>query len=53
MLELIDLARAYGGKVALDGLSFTVGPGQMFGFRRAKRRGQYDDDADRPWGARA
>jgi ABC-2 type transport system ATP-binding protein len=32
MLELIDLSRSYGDVVALDGLSFTVDPGQMFGF---------------------
>jgi ABC-2 type transport system ATP-binding protein len=32
VLELRDLARRYGDVVALDGVSFTVGPGQMFGF---------------------
>jgi ABC-2 type transport system ATP-binding protein len=32
MLEVADLARRYGDVVALDGLSFTVGPGQLFGF---------------------
>jgi len=32
MLELTDLARSYGDKVALDGLSFSVAQGQMFGF---------------------
>ena len=32
MLELRDLARRYGDVVALDGVSFTVGAGQMFGF---------------------
>ena len=32
MLELRDLARRYGDVVALDGISFTVEPGQMFGF---------------------
>ena len=31
-LELIDLRRTYGSTVALDGLSFTVEPGQMMGF---------------------
>jgi ABC-2 type transport system ATP-binding protein len=31
-LELIDLQRNYGATVALDGLSFTVEPGQMMGF---------------------
>ena len=31
-LELIDLRRNYGTTVALDGLSFTVGAGQMMGF---------------------
>ncbi|MGZ5310418.1 MAG: ATP-binding cassette domain-containing protein, partial [Solirubrobacterales bacterium] len=32
MLELRDLARRYGDVVALDGISFTVDAGQMFGF---------------------
>jgi ABC-2 type transport system ATP-binding protein len=32
LLELRDLARRYGDVVALDGISFTVGEGQMFGF---------------------
>ncbi len=32
MLELRDLARRYGDVVALDGISFTVEAGQMFGF---------------------
>ena len=32
MLELRDLARRYGDVIALDGISFTVGAGQMYGF---------------------
>jgi ABC-2 type transport system ATP-binding protein len=32
LLELRDLVRRYGDVVALDGISFTVGAGQMFGF---------------------
>jgi ABC-2 type transport system ATP-binding protein len=32
VLELRDLARRYGDIVALDGISFSVPPGQMFGF---------------------
>ena len=32
MLELRDLARRYGDVVALDGISFSVAAGQMFGF---------------------
>jgi ABC-2 type transport system ATP-binding protein len=32
MLELTDLRRRFGDVVALDGLSFTVPPGQVFGF---------------------
>jgi ABC-2 type transport system ATP-binding protein len=32
VLELIDLSRRYGETVALDGLSFSVAPGQLFGF---------------------
>ena len=32
LLELAGLRRRYGPAVALDGLSFTVAPGQIFGF---------------------
>jgi ABC-2 type transport system ATP-binding protein len=32
VLELRDLARRYGDVVALDGISFSVAAGQMFGF---------------------
>jgi ABC-2 type transport system ATP-binding protein len=32
MLEVIDLSRRYGDTVALDRLSFSVEPGQLFGF---------------------
>jgi ABC-2 type transport system ATP-binding protein len=32
MLELVDLHRRYGDVVALDGLGFTVSPGEVFGF---------------------
>ena len=32
MLELRDLSRRYGDTIALDGVSFTVREGQMFGF---------------------
>ena len=32
MLELTDLSRRYGDVVALDGMTFTVEAGQMFGF---------------------
>jgi ABC-type Mn2+/Zn2+ transport system ATPase subunit len=32
MLELRGLSRRYGDVVAVDGLSFTVAEGQMFGF---------------------
>jgi ABC-2 type transport system ATP-binding protein len=32
VLELRDLARRYGDVIALDGISFTVDEGQMFGF---------------------
>jgi ABC-2 type transport system ATP-binding protein len=32
VLELIDLSRSYGDTIALDGLTFTVEPGQLFGF---------------------
>ncbi|HWT23644.1 MAG TPA: ATP-binding cassette domain-containing protein [Solirubrobacteraceae bacterium] len=32
MLELADLTRRFGDVIALDGVSFSVAPGQMFGF---------------------
>jgi ABC-2 type transport system ATP-binding protein len=32
VLELTDLARRYGDVVALDGISFSVAPGQLYGF---------------------
>jgi ABC-2 type transport system ATP-binding protein len=32
MLEVIELSRRYGDVVALDNLSFSVEPGQLFGF---------------------
>jgi ABC-2 type transport system ATP-binding protein len=32
VLELRDLARRYGDVIALDGVSFSVDPGRMFGF---------------------
>ena len=31
-LELIGLSRRFGSVVALDGLTFSVPPGQVFGF---------------------
>jgi ABC-2 type transport system ATP-binding protein len=31
-LEIVDLSKRYGDSVSLDGLSFAVEPGQMFGF---------------------
>jgi ABC-2 type transport system ATP-binding protein len=32
LLEVVELARRYGDRIALDGVSFAVEPGQMFGF---------------------
>jgi ABC-2 type transport system ATP-binding protein len=32
VLELTDLRRRYGDVVALDGLTFAVPPGEVFGF---------------------
>src|SRR5215469_10202270 len=32
VLELLDLRRRFGETIALDGLSFSVPPGQVFGF---------------------
>lgn len=40
MLELDALSRRYGDVVALDGLSFTVKPGQLFGFVGANGAGK-------------
>jgi ABC-2 type transport system ATP-binding protein len=40
MLELTDLTRRYGDVIALDGLSFTVGAGQLFGFVGANGAGK-------------
>ncbi|MGI8904106.1 MAG: ABC transporter ATP-binding protein [Solirubrobacteraceae bacterium] len=40
MLELIGLERRYGKVVALDGLTFTVPPGQVFGFLGANGAGK-------------
>ena len=40
MLELQRLTRRYGDLIALDGPSFTVAEGQLFGFVRAQRRRQ-------------
>ena len=40
MLELDDLTRRYGSVTALDGLSFAVGAGQVFGFVGANGAGK-------------
>lgn len=40
MLELLGLKKRYGDTVALDGLSFTVREGQMFGFVGANGAGK-------------
>ena len=37
MLKLKGLTRRYGDLIALDGLSFTVAEGQMFGFAGPNR----------------
>ena len=31
-LELHEISRSFGGRVAVDGLSFSVPPGRLFGF---------------------
>jgi ABC-2 type transport system ATP-binding protein len=40
MLELQELRKKYGDKVALDGVGFTVRPGEMFGFVGANGAGK-------------
>lgn len=40
MLELDHVTRWFGDLVALDGLSFAVEPGQMFGFVRSNGAAQ-------------
>lgn len=40
MLEAIELRKSYGEQVALDGVSFAVPPGQMFGFVGANGAGK-------------
>jgi len=38
-LELVGLSRRFGSVVALDGLTFSVPPGQVFGFLGTERGG--------------
>src|SRR5690606_30226928 len=40
VLEVIELRKSYGAQVALDGVSFTVPAGQMFGFVGANGAGK-------------
>ncbi|MEU6999360.1 ATP-binding cassette domain-containing protein [Nonomuraea sp. NPDC046570] len=40
MLEIHDLRKTYGDKTALDGVSFAVRPGEMFGFVGANGAGK-------------
>ncbi|HEX6197673.1 MAG TPA: ATP-binding cassette domain-containing protein [Jiangellaceae bacterium] len=40
LLQVDDLAKTYGGTVALDGVTFAVQPGEMFGFVGANGAGK-------------
>ncbi|GAA3444715.1 ABC transporter ATP-binding protein [Planomonospora venezuelensis] len=40
MIEIDDLHKRYGDKIALDGVSFSVKPGEMFGFVGANGAGK-------------
>ncbi|GAA0942892.1 ATP-binding cassette domain-containing protein [Nonomuraea longicatena] len=40
MLQITDLRKRFGDKVALDGVGFTVRPGEMFGFVGANGAGK-------------
>ena len=40
MIEVHQLAKHYGGTVAVDGLSFTVRPGRVTGFLGPNGAGQ-------------
>ncbi|HEY1176563.1 MAG TPA: ATP-binding cassette domain-containing protein [Phytomonospora sp.] len=40
MMEIDGLRKSYGAKVALDGVTFTVGAGEMFGFVGANGAGK-------------
>jgi ABC-2 type transport system ATP-binding protein len=52
MLELHDITKRYGERLALDAVSFTVGDGRLTGFVGGKRRRQDHHDADHPRRAR-
>ena len=40
MIEIDDLHKRYGDKTALDGVTFSVKPGEMFGFVGANGAGK-------------
>ena len=48
MIEVRDLSKRYGDKLAVDHLTFTVRPGMVTGLPRSERRRQVDDDAHDP-----
>ena len=46
MVEVENLTKRYGEKLAVDGLDFVVQPGVVTGFLGPERGGQVDHDAD-------
>ena len=46
MIEVENLTKRYGEKLAVDGLDFVVRPGIVTGFLGPERGGQVDHDAD-------
>jgi ABC-2 type transport system ATP-binding protein len=49
-LELVGLRRRFGSVVALDGLTFSVPPGQVFGFLRPNGAGKPVTGLRHPYG---
>ena len=47
-IEVTGLHKRFGPALALDGMTFGVGPGQVTGFVGPERRGQVDHDAGDP-----
>ena len=48
MIQIREVTKRYGAKTVVDGLSFTVKPGQVTGFLGPNGAGQVDHHADDP-----